>query len=270
MARILMMLLCTAMLATDAVAEPMYPRYQWGRWHTEARNELLDCLNGKWPNPTIQACNTALAHPWIEMFLRQPGTRANIFFRRARAYNDKHEDDLALADFNEAIRLFYSDAPPRILAEALYQRSVLYLKKRDYDRCFGDLDEAVRVNPADASALILRGQLYASPKHDYDRAIADLDEAARLQPQQSLPFKSRGKVYALYKHDFDRAITDFDEALRHYPRDATALAYRGLGYMAKGESERARADLDAAERIDPGTKRAIEQQWLSINGPKTP
>ena len=271
MARMLMMLLCTAMLAINATAEPKYPRPEWGKkWYTETRKELLDCLSGKWPDPTIQACSAALGHPWIEKYFKMSGIRSAIFFHRARAYNYKHEDDLALADLNEAIRLSNPEAPPIILTEALYQRSVLYWKKHDYDRCFSDLDEVLRINPQNSFALVLRGQLYASPKHDYDRAIADLDEAVRLDPQEPIPLTWRGMVYALYKHDYDRAISDFDEVLRHYSRDATALAHRGLSYMAKGESERARADLDAAERIDPETKRAIEQQWLSINRPKTP
>ena len=50
---------------------------------------------------------------------------------------------------------------------------------------------------------------------------------------------------------FDEAIADFTASLANEPDSSLALASRGIAYVWKGEKEKARHDLDAAEKLDP-------------------
>lgn len=272
MIRISIIILGSVMLATNAVAQLTDNPRTDGDHTTLACKEELDCAGAKWPDPKIEACTAALAGSCSF-------PKGTIFFHRAHAYYDKREYDLALADFGEAIRLMgleSFDQKPRALAEAFSYRSRIYFMRREYDSALANIDEAIRLHPANSSYYGWRATLYVRGKRDYDRALADLDVIYyRYTQDRSLGFNSsgalilRGEVYALYKRDYDRGIADLDEALRH-SRDSTAHTLRGLAYLAKGEAERAHADFDAAEKIDPQQKKATQQRWQLFNELKTP
>src|SRR5262249_1621776 len=94
---------------------------------------------------------------------------ATAFLNRATAYDEKKDDDRAIADLNEAIRL-----NPQF-AGAFNNRGVTFRGRKDYDRSVADFSEAIRLDPKYAQAFFNRGNAY-SDKKDYDRAIADFNE----------------------------------------------------------------------------------------------
>ena len=58
----------------------------------------------------------------------------------------------------------------------VYSRGIAYLRKRDYDLAIQDFENALRLNPSLADAFTGRGLAYADNKGDYDRAISDYDQ----------------------------------------------------------------------------------------------
>jgi lipoprotein NlpI len=169
--------------------------------------------------------------------------RAVAYNNRAGAYANKGDNDRAIADASEAIRLDPKDA------FAYNNRAGAYLNKRDNDRAIADASEAIRLDPKDAFAYNNRAGAYAS-KGDNDRAIADASEAIRLDPKDALAYNNRAAAY-LNKRDNDRAIADASEAIRLDPNYAIAYNYRGNAYKAKGDYDRAIADYNEAIRLDP-------------------
>ena len=65
---------------------------------------------------------------------------------RGLAWSLKKEYDIAIIDYDEAIRL-----EPK-LALAYHNRGIAWLAKGQYDRAIKDFDQAIRLNPNDALA----------------------------------------------------------------------------------------------------------------------
>ena len=59
--------------------------------------------------------------------------------------------------------------------------------KGDNDRAIADYTEAIRLDPKYANAYNNRGVSLQADKGDYDRAIADYNEAIRLDPKRRMP-----------------------------------------------------------------------------------
>ena len=172
------------------------------------------------------------------------------------------------------------------LAWAFNNRGYAYAGKGEYDRAIEDYDQAILLNPNYAMAYNNRGYAY-NDKGDYDRAIDDFDQAIRLDPNLRLPYYKRGVAY-FEKRDYDRAIADFARrsgSIRTLPSRTTNAASpmprkrrtrprhrrlrpgdparseirsaynnRGLACAAKGDDERAIADLARPSGSTPSTR----------------
>jgi lipoprotein NlpI len=134
------------------------------------------------------------------------------FLGRGIAFSDKGDNDRAIADFNEAIRL-----DPKS-AMAFDNRGSAYHDKGDNDRAIADYNEAIRLDPERAKAFNHRGYAY-SDKGDNDRAIADYNEAIRLNPNSSLAYFARGRSY-LFAGSVEKALADVNQASAHAPENA--------------------------------------------------
>src|SRR5665647_1095190 len=67
-----------------------------------------------------------------------------LYNMRGSAYYDKGEDDIAIADFNDALKL----GPPSGII--FHNRGNAWRSKKDYPRAVADYDEAIRLNPGEA------------------------------------------------------------------------------------------------------------------------
>ena len=84
-------------------------------------------------------------------------TRGNLsvaYHSRGLAYYDKGDDDRAIAEYNEAIRL-----DPKF-AQAYSSRGLAYDHKGDLGRAETDYNEAIRLDPKYAQAYFNRGNAY--------------------------------------------------------------------------------------------------------------
>ncbi|GHT85537.1 hypothetical protein FACS1894137_09940 [Spirochaetia bacterium] len=166
---------------------------------------------------------------------------ADAYIYRGIAYRNKEDYDRAIGDYTEAIRL-----DPNY-AKAYYNRGVAYRNKKDYDRAIADYTEAIRINPNYADAYYNRGVEYGNKK-DYDREIADYTEAIRLDPNYAYAYNNRGVAYG-NKKDYDREIGDYTEAIRINPNLAEAYNNRGWAWEQKGNKAKADADYAKARQL---------------------
>jgi tetratricopeptide (TPR) repeat protein len=169
--------------------------------------------------------------------------RAVAYANRAGAYVNKKDNDRAIADASEAIRLDPG------LALAYTNRAGAYVNKGDADRAIADANEAIGFDPGYAPAFANRAAAFLK-KRDNDRAIADATEAIRLIPDHALAFATRAGAY-LGTGDNDRAIADASEAIRLDPAIAYAYANRAAGYANKADRDLAIADYSEVIRLDP-------------------
>jgi tetratricopeptide (TPR) repeat protein len=173
-----------------------------------------------------------------------------LYNLRGSAYYDKGEYDIAIADFNDAIRI----GPPSGIV--FHNRGNAFRSRGDYAKAIADYDQAIKLGPKDAFTY----QNRSSAKQalgDLDGALADINEAIRLNPALPSPLNNRTVIWRA-KGDFDRAIADGTEAIRLAKAKApvnvmtppgsvliSAYIQRGLAYEAKGDYEHARQDFYA-------------------------
>ncbi|CCE00112.1 caspase family protein [Bradyrhizobium sp. STM 3809] len=184
-----------------------------------------------------------------------------VYNLRGSAYYDKGEDDIAIADFNDALKL----GPPS--ATIYHNRGNAYRSKGDYVHALGDYDEAIKLSPREAYSWQNRGITKAA-QGDLDGALSDINEAIRLSPSLASAMTNRSVIWRA-KGNIERAIADGSEAVRlaqNPPANVmtppgsvviAALVHRALAYEAKGEFDAAKADYAAALKptaSDSGSK----------------
>ena len=101
-------------------------------------------------------------------------SKAEIYNNRGIAHESKGEHDLAIAGYNEAIRL-----NPKY-AFAFNNLGIAHESKGEHDLAIADYNEAIRLNPKYAFAFNNRGIAHES-KGEHDLAIADY----RTRPSDS-------------------------------------------------------------------------------------
>jgi tetratricopeptide (TPR) repeat protein len=169
-----------------------------------------------------------------------------------------------------------ADVTPQT-AGTFLDRGIMFASRGEFEMAIADFDEAIRINPNMSAAYALRaralfasvslvtnigdnfsglntlsseGEVSAEQVLIFDRAIADFSQAIRLDPNNATIYNERGNAYDS-KGDFDRAITDYTQAIRLSPNYAIAYSNRGYRYFSKGEYDQAFADAIQAIRLDP-------------------
>ena len=158
------------------------------------------------------------------------------------------ENDLALADFNEAIRLDPG------YAVAYDNRGIAWHAKSEYDKAIADYGEAIRLDPRYARLLQPRHRWHA--KSDYDRRSPTTARRSGSIPGTPRLLQPR---HRLVQVGYDKAIADYGEAIRLDPKYAAAYNNRGIAWSAKSEYDMAIADYGEAIRLDPGLALAVLQ-----------
>jgi len=136
---------------------------------------------------------------------------AKLHFNRGIEYEAKGDDERAMADFSEAIKL-----DPKY-TRAYNNRGVHYARKGELDRAIADYDEAIRLDPKYVNAYGNRGNALRR-KGDLDRAIADLSQAIGLDPKNANVYYNRGLVWEA-KGDLRSALADYKKYAELAPSD---------------------------------------------------
>jgi tetratricopeptide (TPR) repeat protein len=193
----------------------------------------------------------------------RPGWRAaDVYRRRARAYEMKGEDQLALADCDELIRMRPDEEPYSM-------RGFIHLRLRDFDRAITDFNQALALRAFHPTPM--RGlALTYEARGDLDRALKQTDQNISLARSRGnvvgYEYVDRARIYLKMGRSAE-ALDDVDAVLRaghildktQYPR---VRLLKGQIYEAMGRKDDAVAELRAIEAELATSKTASERETL--------
>ena len=127
------------------------------------------------------------------------------YYNRGNEYLRLKEMDIAISDYNTAIRIFpaYSDA--------YYNRGLIYYNSGNQPEAIHDFSTVIKLKPGLLKAYLNRGTVYRA-MGDYDSALADFTHIISVQPDGAAYF-SRGALYYFNFKDTYRACSDWNMAL---------------------------------------------------------
>jgi Tfp pilus assembly protein PilF len=187
----------------------------------------------------------------------------NVHLQRGLQYLEDEDENKAIAEFDEAIRL-----NPR-LAEAFYQKGNAYRALKQFNNAISDYKRAIELRPEHAETHLCVGICYARLLHQ-DEAVESFGQAIKLNPTLSKAFFHRGKMYfdlGLY----EQACSSLEEALRLDPSFGGAKDFHILAKQKLKDSAiegAKRALISTLHAIDDPVERAkqlILQRRLNLN-----
>jgi len=191
----------------------------------------------------------------FDQALRLDPTLGLSYMGRGISYGKLGQNQRAIADFDQALRL------DPTLSNAYHNRGISYGKLGQNQRAIADFDQALRLDPTLARAFSGRGQNYSELGQN-QRAIADFDQALRLDPTLSNAYYNRGNCYSELDQQA-RAIADYDQALHLDPALVDAYYNRGHSHSVLGNEKHAIADYDQALRLNPTFAHAYGNRGFS-------
>lgn len=199
---------------------------------------------------------------------------AIILYNRGVAYHWAGDDDKAIADLSETLRI------NPWFADAWRWRGQAWYGKDEHDRAIRDYDAMVALDPSNPVVHYLRGILLTWMKR-YEPAIADFGEAIRLNDVFAKAWYERAKAYeamgdeerarldreagrridpdhwahacldAMRAKRMSEALQMCDEALRLEPKFALAARLRAILHLDADRLDAAIADFDLALKVEP-------------------
>ena len=231
-------LLVAALAAPPVLAQTRRPAPAQS---TEAQWAACDNLDGDHgPDAIIAGCNAV-----IQRGTGTSETLAAAYHNRGAAHRVKGDTDLAIADYNAALRLTPKDV------DTLYIRGNAYASQHDYERAIADYDQAIKLDPEFAPAYNNRGGAYHMQRN-YTRAIVDFDKAIALNDEYAAALANRCRARAALGQQLDLAQADCSKSLDLRPDDPSTLDTRGLVHLRGMEFSAAFDDYDAAYRLNDG------------------
>ncbi|MCO6485730.1 MAG: tetratricopeptide repeat protein [Saprospiraceae bacterium] len=162
---------------------------------------------------------------------------------RARFYRESGQTDLALADYNESIRL-------KPLASTYNSRGKLFFDQGKIKEALNDYSEGIKLDPDLGEIYINRAAAYGM-LGDLDRALADVSKGLELDPDNANGFLNRSLIY-VNRGEYAKAEADHTSYLALKPFHADIYYERGLVRNALGKPQEAYDDLSQAIRLNPG------------------
>jgi tetratricopeptide (TPR) repeat protein len=226
-----------ALVATAFAAIAMVPATLPAQ--AQSREQAIkDCDQDRDPDRRIAGCTLLIKSGTLSA--RQQSFAYNS---RGNAWRDKDDNERAIPDYDEAIRLNPTYAHPYL------GRGNANRELGEFDRALADYNEAIRLDPRDPYIYHGRANVWVD-RGEFDRAIADETEALNLDPKYAESYSGRAIAWSR-KGEFDRALRDHDEAIRLAPKEPRYLSSRGATWRLRGDLERSLADLNQAIRLAP-------------------
>jgi tetratricopeptide (TPR) repeat protein len=196
----------------------------------------------------IQGCTTI-----IESSTASSDKRARAFNIRGLAYFNLKQYSLAIADFNESLRL----KPDNYLT--FLNRGEAHQYSGEYDLAIADFSETIRLNPGESIGYVFRCMIRSKSGDRLDMALSDCGKALELSANMDCATcKVSHSQAALWRAliwfrmgRFQNAIDDCDSASDQFSR-GYALYLRGLSKRKLGDTAAGAADIAAAKAMLPG------------------
>jgi serine/threonine protein kinase len=182
--------------------------------------------------------------------------QASAAFNRANLAVGKGDNQQAIADYSEAIRL----KPD--YAIAFNNRANVYASLKQYERAIADYSDYIRFRPNDPDGYNNRANCYdnlgdtQAAQRDHARAKEALDEASSSNSPSVTETNNRpaNEAFnrandAVGKGDYQQAIADYSEAIRLKPDYAIAFNNRANVYASLKQYDSAIADYSDYIRL---------------------
>ena len=95
---------------------------------------------------------------------------------------------------------------------------------------------------------------YVDPKAMGERLLFHARQALTLNPETADAHSALGAFYTWSSFDFPKIVSSFEQAIKLEPGNATAHQWFAEAWMCKGDMVQARAEIDIAKRLDPGSR----------------
>ncbi len=218
--------------------------------------------------------------------IRMDPAFAKAFGGRAVAYSHKQQYDLAIKDFNMALR--FDPKNP----EVMNNLAIVYKDAGQYDNAIATVTKAIGLKPNYAVAFNTRGATYIK-MGELGMALADYDQAITLEPNYAQAYTNRGNLYMARK-DYDRALKDYAKAMgtqakamqyiaaklagsnefelaeawhnklvQQWPRDAESYYHRAVFFNGRKRHTEAIVDFDTAIDLQPDFAKAYNNRGIS-------
>lgn len=230
-----------------------------GKESMEQICEAEGCMNES-GDAAIAACTRAIN---VGLWTKDNEVFAisELYNYRGLAWRHKGDNDRAIADYTEAIRVDPTHALP--YKNRCWARAAL---GRDLQQALTDCTESLRLKPSDADAMDSRGFVYLRLNR-LDDAIADYDAALNLDPKKAYSLYGRG-VAELQKGNTTARNTDIAAAKSRQANVAEEFAKYGIkpDIMIATPAPSKPAPLPAADcaRAETHWKSAEEIRTLAV------
>ena len=211
---------------------------------TDARTEYRKALPELYVEGMVEQVHFLLAQ--INEKLGESGKleepRGYVGYRGQGDFDlSKGENDKAIADYTEAIRLNPNDAG------SLYGRAYAHASKHEIQKTIEDCTKALAIDSGKVEAYQLRAGAYWS-KGSFPKALGDFEKAISLEPSNPTTYEIRGDMYWRRK-EYAKAAKDYREIVRLRPADADSQSkYAWLLVCTKDSSiENSTAAMQAAK-----------------------
>jgi predicted aspartyl protease/tetratricopeptide (TPR) repeat protein len=205
----------------------------------------------------------------------------DYLYQRGMALWGNQQSDLALADFNAALKLKPDDVPALLARAHLRVKSDVAAATADLEAAdrllakeavehldIADVYEQADLLPAAVAQFsmwidthertdvrmpnVLNSRCWTRALwgQELDAALADCNGALKLQAENPTFLDSRGLVY-LRLGNYDKSIADYSAALAREPKIAWSRYGRGISRLRKGLTMEGQADIAAATELSP-------------------
>jgi tetratricopeptide (TPR) repeat protein/S1-C subfamily serine protease len=168
--------------------------------------------------------------------------RAAFYVNRGNFYIQQKKLDLALFDFNEALKLNPN------LTDAYIGRGLVYSEQKKLDLALADFNQTLKMNPNFANGYIGRALVYYEQKKN-DLALADFNQSLKINAKSFESYLGRANIYASQKKN-DLALADFNQAIKINSQFADAYIGRANIYASQKKNDLALADFNQAIKIN--------------------
>ena len=168
--------------------------------------------------------------------------RSSFYSNRGFLYKEQGKFDLALADYNQAIKIDFNHAA------AYNNRGNLYQEQGKLDLALDDYNQAIEIDSDYTDAYFNRGFLYQE-QGKLDLALANYNRAIKIDSDYTFAYSNRGLLYK-QQSKLDLALADYNQAIEIDSDYTNAYFNRGNLYREQGKFDLALADYNQAIKID--------------------
>lgn len=168
----------------------------------------------------------------------------SAYNNRGIIYKNQKKYDLALKDYNKAIKL-----AQREHTHSFFNRGILHLILKNNNLAINDFDKSIELNPKDFDGYYYRG-LAKFKLEKYESAVKDFSKSIFLNDSLAMSYYQRGKSYNGLKI-YKKAIKDFDMVINLDSTNSNAYSQKAFAYRKSQNPEKALKDYGKSIELNP-------------------